>query len=63
MVLHLDTSLSPHNLGRGMTATTRTPTLTPMFTLMLCDYAEAAAIKVLGRAGMARSPIGAAHME
>ena len=33
-----------------MTPPSRTPTLTPMFTLMLCDYAEAAAIKVLGRA-------------
>jgi hypothetical protein len=28
MALHLDTSLAPHNFGRGMTVTARTPVLT-----------------------------------
>src|SRR5215467_1210534 len=30
--------LQSHNFGRGMTATARAPMLTPMFTLMLCNY-------------------------
>jgi hypothetical protein len=30
MVLHFDTTLTPHNFGRAMTATARTPMLTPM---------------------------------
>jgi hypothetical protein len=32
MVLHLDTSLAPHNFGRDMTATARALMFTPMFT-------------------------------